>query len=129
MSARDPHARIATGRRAEDFAVAFLESRGFQILVRNWRRPEGELDLVADDGGVCVFVEVRSRTGEASGHPLETVTQRKRAQIIRSARLFIDAESPKASAFRFDVVGVVFPQDAHGEIQCLHIPDAFRVGE
>ncbi len=98
-------------------------------MARNWRRPEGELDVVADDAGVCVFVEVRSRTGEASGHPLESVTQRKRAQIIRAARLFIDAESPSAAAFRFDVVGVVFPLNADDEIQCLHIADAFRVGE
>jgi len=81
------------------------------IVQRNWRRPEGELDVVATDGAVCVFVEVRSRTGEDHGHPLETVTPRKRAQIIRAARLYLDAEKPAAPFYRFDVVGVTFWND------------------
>ncbi|HEY0714927.1 MAG TPA: YraN family protein, partial [Polyangia bacterium] len=55
--------RPARGRRAEEAAAALLEGKGFQIVARNWRLPTGELDLVADDGGTCVFVEVRSRTG------------------------------------------------------------------
>jgi putative endonuclease len=116
------------GRRAEDLAAAFLEGRGFRVLARNWRRPEGELDIVADHGGVCVFVEVRSRTGEEQGHPLETVDRRKRAQVIRAARLYLDEEAPRAASFRFDVVGVVFP-DGGEEPSCVHVEDAFRVGE
>ena len=61
-------ARPDTGRRAEDLAAAELERLGLRIVARNWRRPEGELDIVADDDGTCVFVEVRSRTGEEHGH-------------------------------------------------------------
>jgi putative endonuclease len=66
--------RSGTGRRAEELAVAFLERAGLRVVARSWRRPEGELDLVADDAGTCVFVEVRSRTGAALGHPLESIT-------------------------------------------------------
>ena len=59
-----------TGRRAEDLAAAHLEPLGLRIVARNWRRgPKGELDIVADDDGTCVFVEVRSRTGEDAGPP------------------------------------------------------------
>src|SRR5205807_487560 len=104
-------ARPATGRRAEELAAALLERAGLRIVARNWRRPEGELDIVADDAGTCVFVEVRSRTGAAMGHPLESITPRKRARIIRSARLYLDQEPTPAAGYRFDVVAVTFSDD------------------
>jgi putative endonuclease len=118
--------RRATGRSAEDLAVSLLEGRGYRIVARNWRRPEGEIDVVADDGGVCVFVEVRSRTGEEFGHPLESVDARKRARIVRAARLYLDAEPTKAAGFRFDVVGVTFHPDG-SEPEVLHVEDAFQI--
>jgi putative endonuclease len=120
------------GQRAEALAAALLERGGMRILARNWRQPEGdqaEIDLIADDAGVCVFVEVRARTGEAFGHPLEAVGGRKRAQVIRAARLYLHSETPAGSAptgYRFDVVGVLFPTDG-GEPQLFHVPDAFQV--
>lgn len=117
-------ARAEAGRRAEALASALIESRGLRIVARNWRRPEGEIDLIADDDGTCVFIEVRSRTGEERGHPLESITPHKRAQIIRAARLYLDSAESSASAYRFDVIGVTFPSDG-GEPVLLHVPDAF----
>ena len=117
--------RPDTGRRAEDLAAAELERQGFRIVARNWRRPEGELDLVADDRGVCVFVEVRSRTGLEQGDPLESITPRKRARVIRAARLFLDSEPIPATGYRFDVVGVTFFDDAR-EPALTHVPGAFE---
>jgi putative endonuclease len=100
-----------------------------QIVARNWRRPGGELDLVADDAGTCVFVEVRSRTGIEFGHPLEAISPQKRAQVVRAARLYLDSEAPQASGFRFDVVGVLFDpeDDADSAAACFHVPNAFDV--
>jgi putative endonuclease len=121
-------ARGDTGRRAEALAADWLERSGFRILARNWRRPEGELDLVAEHDGTCVFVEVRSRTGEESGDPLETLTARKRARVIRAARLYLDSGAPLAAAYRFDVVGVTFSTDG-GEPVVVHIPDAFDLND
>lgn len=96
-----------------------------RIIERNWRRPEGELDLVAlAPDGTCVFVEVRSRTGTASGDPLETITPRKQAQIIRAARLYLDAAKPNAPGYRFDVIAVTF--DAAASPAVVHIPAAFE---
>jgi putative endonuclease len=119
------NARPATGRRAEALAAALLERAGLRIIERNWRRPEGELDLIADDGGTCVFIEVRSRTGDQQGDPLESVTARKRAQVIRAARLYLDSAPVHALAYRFDVVGVTFPADGGGEPILTHIVSAF----
>jgi putative endonuclease len=123
-------ARAGLGRHAESLAAAFLEKLGFRIVARNWRQygvEAGELDLVADDQGACVFVEVRSRTGEAQGHPLETITAHKRARVIRAARLYLAAETPSAEAFRFDVVAVTFWEDGRPP-EIIHIPNAFELG-
>jgi len=117
----------ALGMRAEQLAADYLEQRGYGIVARNWRRPEGELDLVVSAEGLCVFVEVRSRTGSERGHALETVDARKRARVLRAARLYIEEERPQAAVFRFDVVGITFALD-DGPPELVHIEDAFRVG-
>jgi len=117
--------RSELGQRAEQLAAVYLEKVGFQILARNWRRPEGEIDLVVGRGELCVFVEVRSRTGVERGHALETINGRKRARVLRAARMFIDEEQPKAAAFRFDVVAVTFAWDA-APPELIHIENAFE---
>ena len=124
---RSKDGRAVAGRRAEDLAAACLEAAGLRIVTRNWRRPEGELDIVAGDGGTCVFVEVRSRTGEDRGHALEAITPQKRARVVRAARLYLDAETPAADGFRFDVVAVTFWNDGR-QPDVVHIPNAFEVG-
>ncbi len=117
--------RLALGQRAESLASNYLESLGYTILARNWRRPEAELDLVAERDGLCVFIEVRSRTGTERGHPLETVDARKRARVRRAARMYIDEERPRAAVFRFDVVGVTFALDDAAP-EMVHVEDAFQ---
>lgn len=125
MAGRVLSKRLALGQRAEAIAATYLEERGYTIVTRNWRRPEGELDLVVTRDGLCVFVEVRSRTGVERGHPLETVNASKRARVIHAARLYLDEEEPPATVFRFDVVGVTFAlDDTPPEI--VHVEDAFQ---
>lgn len=119
--------RAQSGRTAEDLAARALESAGMQIVARNWRRPGGELDLVARDAdGTCVFCEVRSRTGEGYGDPLESIGARKQARVVRAARLYLSEETTSASAYRFDVVAVTFFEDERAP-RVVHIPGAFEV--
>jgi putative endonuclease len=118
---------VPIGRHAESLAAAHLEAIGLRVVARNWRRPEAELDIVADDDGTCVFVEVRSRTGEDHGHPLEAITPHKRARVIRAARLYLNQETPAAAGYRFDVVAVTFWTDGR-EPDVVHVPNAFEVG-
>jgi putative endonuclease len=121
-------ARPRIGRQAEDLAAKFLESLGYRIDVRNWRatHPEtGELDLVADDHGTCVFVEVRSRTRDDI-HPLETITPQKRSRIVHAARLYLAAESHAAAAYRFDIIAVRLIDGCEPSI--THVPNAFELG-
>src|SRR3954470_23034232 len=122
-------ARAGLGRQAESLAAAFLEGLGFRIVARNWRQygaDAGELDLVADDQGACVFVEVRSRTGEGQGHPLEAITPAKQAQVIRAARLYLaEGAGGTASGYRFDVIAVTFDPQDRAAPALLHIANAF----
>jgi putative endonuclease len=94
------------GAEAEDRAVAALEAEGYEIIKRNWKRDLGELDVVARDGNVLVFVEVRSREDDAHGHAAEMVSWQKRAKVSKVAYLYLVLERPAYEEARFDVVAV-----------------------
>jgi putative endonuclease len=96
------------GAEAEAAACAFLEDRGMRIVERNFRARGGEIDLVAREGDVLVFVEVRFREGEEFGAPEETVGPAKRRKIVSAAREYlvrIPWNSWKEA--RFDVIAVI----------------------
>jgi putative endonuclease len=101
-------ARRELGRRGELMAEAFLRDRAYTIVARNYRCRAGEIDLVALDGRVLVFVEVRSRRGARVGTPLESVDGRKQAQVARVAQHFLAARGWHERDARFDVVGIRF---------------------
>lgn len=79
------------GRRGEDLAAQFLSDAGYTIIDRNWRCPRGEIDLVARDGNDTVFIEVKTRSSTAFGHPFEAITTQKLARLKRLAHAWCDA--------------------------------------
>jgi putative endonuclease len=101
-------ARRELGRQGELMAEAFLRDCHYTIVARNYRCRAGEIDLVALDGRVLVFVEVRSRRGARVGTPLESVDARKQAQVARVAQHFLSARGWHERDARFDVVGIRF---------------------
>lgn len=113
---------VVVGRRAEQLACDWLEERGYTIVARNVRVSVGELDIVAQEGGDLVFVEVRSRSDRDHGGAEETVGKRKQAQLARVARAYIAEEQPRFTTCRFDVVAI------HGEDDIELYVDAFRPG-
>ncbi|MEL7185509.1 MAG: YraN family protein [Pseudomonadota bacterium] len=111
------------GARAEQFACNYLQSRGLQLIARNFRRRGGEIDLIMLDRNVLVFVEVRYRASSRFTDPGLTVDIHKQRKLIRTAALFLTRHSQYADAtIRFDVVAVL---DAHHP-DCHWIRDAFR---
>jgi putative endonuclease len=100
----------AVGRYGEDLAADHLCAAGLQIIARNWRCPDGELDIIALDGEVLVFVEVKTRSSAAFGSPAEAVGHAKAARLRRLALRWLE-EQRRESAFwpllRFDVIAVV----------------------
>jgi putative endonuclease len=102
----------AVGRHGEQLAARHLESAGMQILARNWRCREGELDIVARDGSTLVIAEVKTRSSLAFGTPAEAVDRAKSARIRHLALRWIMAQRDQPGAHfwsevRFDVVSVV----------------------
>ena len=94
-----------SGAQAEDLACAHLERAGLKLLARNYRCPQGEIDLVMDDRDALVFVEVRYRRTNAFGTPAETVDRRKRARLQAAAGHYLLTHSADR-ACRFDVVAI-----------------------
>jgi putative endonuclease len=99
-------ARREVGRNGEDAAAAWYESAGYDVLDRNWRVREGELDLVVRHRETLVFCEVKTRRGDAFGAPAEAVTARKQARIRSLAGQWLAAHSVRADQLRFDVADV-----------------------
>jgi putative endonuclease len=105
----------AVGRFGEETAAARLEQAGWVILARNWRPPRGrndgvrgELDIVARDGDVLVFVEVKTRSSTAFGRPAEAVGYDKARRIRRLAAIWLAANADaRREAVRFDVISVL----------------------
>lgn len=74
---------------AEGMAAAFLEKRGLEIVARNYRCRMGEIDLVARDGAITVFVEVRKRASSAFGGAAASITTAKRLKLLKAARHYL----------------------------------------
>lgn len=91
----------AEGARAEDLCADLLRAAGLRLVERNWRCRLGEIDLIAEDGGMLVFAEVRMRTGPGFGGAGESVTAAKRARLLAAARLYL-TRRPETLC-RFDV--------------------------
>jgi putative endonuclease len=98
--------RLARGRQGEALAARYLEGLGLTIRDRNWRCQWGELDLVAEEGGALVFVEVRARSSQAYGRPEESVDARKLGRLVRSARAYLIDQAEFDRDWRVDVIAV-----------------------
>jgi len=121
---RDP--RRLLGNAGEAAAERWLRGAGLAIVARGFRARCGEIDLIARDGPIVVFVEVKTRTHGAFGRPAEAVTAQKRRRLARVASVFLARSGWGERACRFDVVEVV-PVGTRWRVR--HIADAFRPGD
>ena len=99
------------GNSGEDIAAEFLRELGYEVIDRNWRCREGEVDVVAIDDGVLVVCEVKTRRGLRFGTPLEAVTAEKVARLRRLAQSYLRAYDLSVRGVRIDVVGVLVRPD------------------
>jgi putative endonuclease len=113
------------GRAGESAAERYLRRKGYRILDRNVRSFWGELDLVAEDGRVLVFIEVKSRRTAACGGAPFAVDRRKQARVIRLAAQYLAGHRMAHRSCRFDVVLCTGGSLAPTEIE--HIESAFEI--
>ena len=106
--------RRALGALGEDMAADWYRARGYEVLARNWRCREGEIDLVVRQQRTIVFCEVKTRSSTAFGHPAEAVTQAKRTRLRHLAAKWLDESPVRPLRIRFDVAAVL-----DGEIEVL----------
>ena len=116
------HHRKALGAGGEDVAARWYEEHGYEILERNWRRREGEVDLIVRQGATVVFSEVKTRTSDRFGTGAESVLPAKQRRIRRLAHRWLSEITPAAGRarieVRFDVVSITA-----GEVEVIQ--DAF----
>ncbi len=112
------------GREGEQIAERYLIKKGYRLVERNYRCPVGEVDLIALDRRVIVFVEVKARTGHRFGEPLEAVAPRKQRKIIQTAQFFLNEKRLQQRDARFDVIGISWRER---EPRVEHIENAFEV--
>ena len=114
--------RIKVGRKGEDLAAEFLKSNGYTILGRNYRAVRGEIDIVAQEDEVLIFIEVKSGYSKDFGDPENWVTERKQQQIGKVALAYLQQHDVHDMDCRFDVIAVTFEK---GKPHIKHIKDAF----
>src|SRR5690606_41330567 len=98
---------LQTGKRGEDAAVRLLQQQGYQIRHQNWRYKNLEVDIIADDGDILVFVEVKTRASHAYGMPYEFVDYAKQAKLTRAANQYI-AATRYGGEIQIGVVAIMF---------------------
>jgi putative endonuclease len=112
------------GRRGEDAATRFLKRLGYRILARGVDSRLGELDIIAVDGRVIVFVEVKTRTTTGAGHPADAIDATKQRRMTQAALAYLKSHGLLHHAARFDVVAVTWPENARRPT-IEHLKNAF----
>ena len=114
--------RKRTGAYGELIAANYLHGKGYTIIATNWSCPRGELDIVAQDGDVLVFVEVKTRHTADAADAFLSVTPRKRQRLIASAYIYIDGQQLDNPVWRIDVIGIALSKSDQPLIE--HVEDA-----
>lgn len=114
------------GKAAEDDAERFLAEKGYKIIERNYRSRFGEIDIIARDGDVIVFVEVKARRNDKKGSSTSAVTPMKQRKICLTALFYLKAKKIYGQRARFDVVAV---EGAGQNLRIRLIQNAFEINE
>lgn len=120
--------RKKLGKVGEILAYRYLKRRGYTILARNYSTPMGEIDIVAEDGDVLVFVEVKMRRSDAYGLPYEAINSKKMQKLTRLAQLYIKRKNLYNREVRFDIISIL-AQGRFGRKSIRLIKNAFYVKE
>ncbi len=94
------------GLLGEEIAIKTLRKKGYKIVERNHRNRLGEIDVIAEEGGCLVFVEVKKRNSARFGEAICAVDERKKQHLVRAALLYLKMHAGFDRSVRFDVIGI-----------------------
>ncbi|MGL4873867.1 MAG: YraN family protein [Clostridium sp.] len=114
------------GDYGEDLAEEFLTSRGFKVLTRNFRNRFGEIDFICQKDSIITFIEVKTRYSTTFGFPLESITFRKRKNIIHLSKYFISQNNITDFFLRFDILEI-YLNIKDDTVKFNFLEDAFRL--
>src|SRR4030065_93970 len=109
--------KISTGKIGVELARDYLKDQVYEIIDSNFRTRFGEIDIIARDGDVWVFVEVKARRSVAYGLPEEAVTFRKQNKIVHQALAYIKEKRLGEISWRIDVVSIIMPHEREPKIK------------
>lgn len=112
------------GNEGEELACAYLESKGWTILERNYFFDHAEVDIVAYDEKAIVFVEVKMRSSTKFGRPMEHISEGKVQNVFKASEAWMHERKMDGSPMRFDIIGIIKKKNEAPEFN--HIQDAFR---
>ncbi|HXL72610.1 MAG TPA: YraN family protein [bacterium] len=115
------------GQKGENRAAAYLRLRGYRILERNYRLPQGEIDIIVQKGDTLVFVEVKARKDDSHGTALEAVSSLKVKRVSAAAAIYLSGYADSYSSCRFDIVTVGPEKNFLGFLKVRHFENAFPV--
>ena len=104
-------ARLELGRYGEDLAYKRIKRLGYKKIIRNYRCPLGEVDLIANDGDTLVFIEIKTRRGKSTGYAKEAVNARKQRQLSKVALSYMKSNNCSEAKARFDVIAISIKED------------------
>ena len=116
--------RLSLGKFGEDLALKEIRGLGYKRIIRNYRCPLGEIDLIANDGDTLVFIEVKTRKGRSLAYAKEAVNDKKRRQLSKVALFYLKSNHLNEVKARFDVVAVSL---SGGEQQVEVVRNAFEL--
>lgn len=108
-----------SGIEGENLAVSFLRKKGYKIIERNFHAKGGEIDIIAQDEDALVFVEVKARSTEEYGSPLEAITYRKMKSLIRTAQFYKIKNPNLPEAMRIDAVAITL--DSGNKVKSIEL--------
>lgn len=120
------------GAEGEAIAARYLAAHGCRIVERNYRYHRNEIDIIALDGEVLCFIEVKTRASLGKGHPAESVTPRKRQEIIRAASGYLASRPDPWITCRFDVISILalrLDERSIPDFRIEHIRNAFMASD
>ena len=112
----------ALGETGERVAERWLVRHGWRVIQRRFRSGHRDIDIVAERDGTVAFVEVKARSGDRFGDPVEAVGWRKQRELARSAAVWISRHGRPGETYRFDVVGVLMQGE---RVRVRHVRGAF----
>ena len=114
-----------TGDRGENYCAKYLKKQGYRILCRNYRKPCGEIDIIAEKNGTLCFVEVKTRHSTTLSQPFEAVDLRKQDKIIQTAIMYLYEKKLECDC-RFDVCEVITDKNTLALLHIHYIENAFE---